>query len=168
MRLFLAIPFPPEVRAHLTEAQQQLRAQGVRGNFSRPENLHLTLAFLGETPRCRDAARALAATEDRCFSLTLGGFGRFGDVWWMGVEPCPPLEALAGALQTRLRDAGFNLESRPFRPHITLLRQAQGPAGARPDLPPVSMTVDRVVLMESLRREGRLIYRPVQEKRLKI
>lgn len=168
MRLFFAIPFPPEVRNALTEAQRQLRSQGVRGNFSRPENLHLTLAFLGETPRCRDAARILAAIPDSCFSLTLGSPGRFGDVWWIGVEPSPSLETLADSLQARLREAGFPLENRPFRPHITLLRRTQGAAAPRVELPPCTMTVDKVVLMESLRQDGRLIYRPVQEKRLKI
>ena len=168
MRLFFAIPFPPQVRSALAGAQDQLRIQGVRGNFSRPENFHLTLAFLGETPRCRDAARVLAAVPDRCFSLTLGGLGRFGDVWWLGVDPCPPLEDTAASLQARLREAGFPLENRPFRPHITLLRQAQGPKAVRLDLPPLTMAVDRIVLMESLRQNGRLVYRAVQEKRLKI
>ena len=168
MRLFVAIPFPPDVRAHLAQAQQLLRSQGVRGNFSRVENLHLTLAFLGETPRCRDAARAMAAAEDRCFSMTLHGLGRFGDVWWMGVVPCPPLEDLAVSLQARLREAGFALESRPFRPHITLLRKAQGPPAPRLDLPPATMQAEKMVLMESLRQDGRLVYRVVQEKRLKI
>ena len=168
MRLFFAIPFPPQVRAALAGVQEQLRAQGVRGNFSRVENLHLTLAFLGETPRCRDAAKAMAAAQDRRFSMTLGDPGRFGDVWWLGIRPCPPLEDLAAGLQARLREAGFSLESRPFRPHITLLRKAQGPAAPHVDLPPLTMDVDTVVLMESLRQNGRLIYRVVQEKRLKI
>lgn len=168
MRLFLAVPFPPEVRSHLAEAQRQLRAQGVQANFSRPENLHLTLAFLGETPRCRDAARAMAAAQDRCFPLTLGGFGHFGDVLWMGVEPCPALTDLATSLQARLREAGFALEDRPFRPHITLARRARCPQPPQLHLPPLTMTVDRMVLMESLRQEGRLVYRVVQEKRLKI
>ena len=167
MRLFVAIPFPPEVRSALEEAQAQLRRQGVRGNYSRPENLHLTLAFLGETSRCREAARALTTAQNRSFSLTLGGFGRFGDVWWMGVQPCPPLEDLAAGLQDRLRAAGFDLERRPFRPHITLLRQARGPAAPDPEVPAVTMTVDRMVLMESLRLNGRLVYRAVQEKRLR-
>ena len=166
MRLFFAVPFPPEVRSRLAEVQAQLRAQGVRGSFTRPENLHLTLAFLGDTPRCRDAARVLAGLEGRSFPLTLSGLGAFGDVWWAGVAPSAPLEALAQCLQQRLRETGFPLERRPFRPHITLLRRARGQLELQPDFDPISVTASRVVLLESLRSQGRLLYRPVQEKRL--
>ncbi len=166
MRLFCAIPFPPDVRAALAAYQRQLREAGAAGNFTRPENLHLTLAFLGETGAVRPAAKALAAAADRAFPLTLAGSGRFGDVFWVGVTPCPALEALAGALQQRLRDAGFALEDRPFRPHITLLRRAALPPQL-PPLPPVTFSADRIVLFESAREGGRLVYRPVQEKRLR-
>ena len=53
-------------------------------------------------------------------------------------------------------------------PVDALLRRAQGAAAPRVELPPCTMTVNKVVLMESLRQDGRLIYRPVQEKRLKV
>ena len=166
MRLFLALPLSADLRAHLTDAQARLRAQGVRANFSRPENLHLTLAFLGETPRARDAARVMAACRDAAFPLTVAGLGRFGGVLWAGVRPCPPLEALAEGLQAGLRAAGFSLEARPFRAHITLARQARLD-GPLPELPPAEMLADRLLLLESLRRDGRLVYRTVQEKRLR-
>ena len=91
MRLFCAIPFPPDVRAALAAYQRQLREAGAAGNFTRPENLHLTLAFLGETGAVRPAAKALAAAADRAFPLTLAGSGRFGDVFWVGVRPWPEL-----------------------------------------------------------------------------
>ena len=48
MRLFVAIQFSPAVRSTLLEAVETLRRQG-SGRFTRPENLHLTLAFIGET-----------------------------------------------------------------------------------------------------------------------
>ena len=166
MRLFFAVPFPAEVRTQLQAFQRQLREAGVSGNFTRPENLHLTLAFLGETPRLREAARVLAAVDDRAFPLTVAGLGRFGDLLWAGVRPCPELEALAAGLQRRLREAGFSLEDRPFRPHVTLVRRAAGMA-ALPELPARTFSADRVVLMESLRADGRLVYRPLQERRLK-
>ena len=59
MRLFLAIQLSPAVREALLTAQDALRRQG-RGSFPPPENLHLTLAFLGEA---EDPARARAARE---------------------------------------------------------------------------------------------------------
>ena len=65
-------------------AEAALRRRG-RGTFTRPENLHLTLAFLGEA---ESAAPAQAALEAACtggaVSLTVGGLGHFDDVWWAG------------------------------------------------------------------------------------
>ena len=60
MRLFLAIQLSPAVREALLTAQDALRRQG-RGSFPPPENLHLTLAFLGEA---EDPARARAALSE--------------------------------------------------------------------------------------------------------
>ena len=76
MRLFVAILFPEPVRKALMDTMAQMRAQGAHGNFTRPENLHLTLAFLGETGAegCRAAVRAVDSVCGRApFSLSLGG-----------------------------------------------------------------------------------------------
>ena len=51
MRLFIAIPFSEEFKGELIRVQNEMRANGVRGNFSRAENLHVTVAFLGEVKR---------------------------------------------------------------------------------------------------------------------
>ena len=159
-RLFLAIPFPEAVLDILRDAQDQLRRQGVRGNFSRLENLHLTLAFLGETDREMEIRRVLDAADAAVFSMNIGGWGRFGDLIWAGVRPCPPLEALAGQLQEDLRASGFALEKRPFRPHITLARRCVWDQMPRLQIPNIAMEVRRVVLMESSRPGGTLTYTP--------
>ena len=65
MRLFLAIQLSPAVREALLTAQDALRRQG-RGSFPPPENLHLTLAFLGEA---EDPARARAALSEVSFNI---------------------------------------------------------------------------------------------------
>ena len=166
VRLFIAIPFPPELCDRLTDVQAQLRAQGIQGNYSRRENFHLTLAFLGETSRQRDIQRAMAAASDAAFPITIGGLGHFGDLFWAGIRPSPALSSLAGALQGRLRELGFPLERRPFRPHITLVREANPPRLPPVRLPETSMLVDRMVLMESSRIQGRLTYTPLFETRL--
>ena len=61
MRLFIAIRLSRPLVETLKQAQRDMRHQGAEGNFSREENLHLTLAFLGET---EDAAGALSAMEE--------------------------------------------------------------------------------------------------------
>ena len=54
MRLFIAINFSPSFKKAILSSAQQLRDRGVRGNFTREENLHLTLAFIGESDRVND------------------------------------------------------------------------------------------------------------------
>ena len=161
MRLFAAIPLTEPVRAQLHAVQRALRQHG-RGSFPPPENLHLTLAFLGETDReshARAALETLAGTG--AFSLTVEGLGRFGDVWWAGVRPSPPLDMLALGLQAELRRRGFVLEDRTWRPHITLVRRYRPRTeDAPPAFPPAELTVRRAGLMASVRREGRTVYVP--------
>jgi len=166
MRLFVAVLFSPELRQLLLDAQDELRAQSRAANFTRPENLHLTLAFLGETPRARDAAKAVASLTDAPFPLALGRSGRFSDLWWIGVEPNPALETLAAALNRNLRAAGFALEDRPFRPHVTIAREVD--ADGSPCLTPrrAEMTVSRVSLMKSERIGGKLVYTEIAAKTL--
>jgi 2'-5' RNA ligase len=165
-RLFLAIPFPEEVVEQLEDAQRQLRHQGVRANYSRLENLHLTLAFLGETDREMEIRRVLDAADGKAFSMTVGGWGRFGDLIWAGVRPSRQLTALATQLQDSLRELGFPLEKRPFRPHITLARQCVWAQMPTLQIPDISMTVRQVVLMESSRPGGKLTYTPRHVKAL--
>lgn len=150
MRLFAAVRPAGLSREVLEQAQRALRRQG-RGTFSHPDDLHLTLAFLGETERLDAACSALEtlALSGR-FLLTAEGLGRFGDTWWTGTAPCPALEALAARTRRALEEAGFSLEKRPFVPHITLARHYR-PRGdtAAVTVPPVTWEVVKIELLAS-------------------
>ena len=161
MRLFVAVRFSPAVEDALWAAVGDLRRRG-SGTFTRRENLHLTLAFIGETDRLAEAKTAVkAAARGGPLRLEVGGpLGRFGDLWWAGVRGEPGLEALAVAVQTALRDRGFSIERRPWRPHVTLVRRWRGPA-PQTAVAPASMTAKTVSLMRSDRVEGRLVYTEV-------
>ena len=165
MRLFVAIRFSPAVLESLTAAISALRHQG-SGTFTRPENLHLTLAFLGETENL-DAARR--AVDSVCgsgrFSFSVGGMGCFDDLWWAGVEDSLPLKELALTVQSALRSEGFAIEKRSWKPHITLVRRWRGPKPRVP-LSPVSMRAERVSLMKSERIDGKLVYTELHSVRL--
>jgi len=168
MRLFVALLVSQEMKSALLRTQAALRRQGAEGNFSREENFHLTLAFLGET---EDPAGAEAAMEQACrgsgpFRLTLRGGGSFGDSWWAGVDAPPALGELAGRLAGALRDRGFAVPRREFLPHITLIRQVRSPLPLRPETEAASMTVRRVSLMRSERIGGRLIYTEIAGREL--
>lgn len=60
-----------------------------------------------------------------------------------------------------MRERGFSLENRPFRPHLTLIRQLLADVSDFPPLQPFSLPVSAITLFESLRVEGRLTYRPI-------
>ena len=91
--------------------------------------------------------------------LTAEGVGRFGDTWWAGIRPDRELEARVLDLQAELRRRGVAVEDRPWVPHITLARHYR-PKSGMPELclPPVPIEVRQVVLLESLRQEGRAVY----------
>ena len=121
MRLFLAINFDDEVKSKLLQCQESLRRASVSGNFTRPENLHLTLVFLGETSpaHARGIQRVMDCAPNEPFTLQFEGMGKFGDTWWVSIRQCPALTGLYDHLSQGLRAAGFTIESRSFKPHLT-------------------------------------------------
>ena len=166
MRLFIALPFSEAFRQVLLDGIRQLRDQSQGGNFTRPENLHLTLAFIGESDRMADARRVMEGLSTRPFKLELGESGAFGDLHWVGLRRCPPLDRLARELRQGLLDAGFDIDRKPFRPHITLARQLRADQPPRLTLAPAAMEATEFSLMCSERIAGKLTYTPLFTRQL--
>ena len=166
VRLFIAIRFSEEILDALLRAQEQLRRGGARGNFSAPENLHLTLAFIGESSDVLTLRRVIDRAAGAPFPLAVSGAGRFGALWWAGVEENPALEALAARLREGCKRAGFRIDEKPFRAHVTLARELKYDALPRLEIPRTEMTVTRVSLMKSERVSGRLTYTEVYGREL--
>ena len=158
MRLFVAINLSPGMREALTGLQEAMRASGVTGNFSPEENLHLTLAFLGERPEAESALEALETVRFTPFPLTLSGIGSFGDLWWVGVDGSQALEAVARRVRRALAGRSIPFDKKKFLPHITLVRKAGMPRPAGWTVPPVTMTADAISLMRSDRGKHGMIY----------
>ena len=159
MRLFIAVPLPDHMRRALMSVRKDLERQGVSGNWTRSENLHLTLAFLGEvSERELPAVCSAMAADFAPFRLALNGSGRFGDLLWIGCGDCPQLEELAGSLRGKLEEGGIRFDPKPFRPHITLLRRGRGLDGAGVHVPEAACRVTRFSLMRSERIGGKLVY----------
>lgn len=162
MRLFLAINFPETVKDRLFSAACALREMAGSGSITRRENFHLTLVFLGEIPPDRVPAIQSAMHSASGFSLTAASIGRFrrpqGDLYWAGVMPNPELQKLRAMLCKALRASGFPIESRAFRPHLTLgrgMRLTDAAFSACADLlPPMEIPVSSYSLMCSERRNG--------------
>ena len=151
-RLFFALR-PAQDAAATLAALGQATCATVGGRGVPRDNIHLTLAFLGELDA---AAEALAcAVADRVhgspFPLALdelGGFRRARVAWAGSSSPDPALVALQGELESGLRAAGFALEERPFTPHVTLARKVER-MPARMALPVIAWRVTEFVLMRS-------------------
>jgi len=166
MRLFIAINFNNAMRARLLALRNELRGKSVRGNFSEPENLHVTLAFLGECDAKQTAAAksALGAVGFEPFEIAVDCVGRFkrdgGDIWWAGLRDSEPLLTLRRDLTGRLVNEGFVLDRRDFSPHITLGREVA--TDAEPwKIEPFGEMISASELMKSERIGGKLKYTPI-------
>ena len=175
MRLFLAITLPDAWKDALARAAAVLRAAGGTGTFTRRDNFHLTLVFLGEVDDPAPVMAAMDRVSVPPFSLRAAAPGLFrrreGDVRWVGLEPCPGLDALQSLLCTQLRAAGHFVEDRPFRPHLTLGQRVSLPPGfdrraLEAVLPPLELAVDSFALMRSERAGGALTYTPLYRRYL--
>ena len=156
MRLFIAINLDDKLRNALVEMQESMRRQGVRGNYTRMENLHLTLAFIGEYGDPDAVNEVLASIPLEPFRLALRGYGSFGNLYWAGLEDNDKLSAYVKRLRRALAEKGIPFD-RKFSPHITLLRQAS--AGLpRLRVSSAAMEVRRVSLMRSERGKNSMIY----------
>jgi len=163
MRLFWAIGISDGVRESARAVQQQLRDPALR--WSRLENLHVTLKFLGETELAVEgllAAARPACAEVGPLELSVGEVGSFGRpprVVWLGLEGPgrSRLCLLAAALDEACHRLGFPRETRAFAPHLTLARVRRGQRIRRPqgvEVPPARFTADAIGLWQSRPGQG--------------
>ncbi len=133
IRAFIAIELPAEVKSALKELQSTLSsASRAPVKWINPDNLHLTLNFLGNIreERIGSLVREMEEAADGIapFTLELSGLGAFPnlnkvEVLWVGLAgDLKTLEALFGRLEDRLKLLGFPKEGRAFTPHLTLAR----------------------------------------------
>jgi 2'-5' RNA ligase len=130
MRLFVALEISTSIREKLAELLAALRAVSPQTRWVRPENLHVTLKFIGEVPEAKLAAIRRALTQvcsDQAVTLDFRGLGFFPDerhprVLWAGVEASPNLVGLAADIEKATETLGIPREQRPFSPHLTLAR----------------------------------------------
>ena len=157
MRLFLAINLSRPMKDALVEAQKTMYDHGVRGNYTPEENLHLTLAFIGNYPEPETVMDALSSVSFFPIQITLDGIGAFGDLWWAGLRETPALTAVVRRVRRALAENDIPFDRKRFSPHITLLRRAKGemPGIA---IEPCSMEADAISIMRSERGKNGMIY----------
>jgi 2'-5' RNA ligase len=162
VRLFFAL-WPPAETARALERWASEVSRDAGGKITGVENIHLTLAFLGEA----DAVKATAAARTvrgrrHALPLDAARYVKKNEMVWVGPAAMPaPLGALAADLHAALRAAGFRLEERPFAAHVTLVRKARLPKSV-PPLPRVEWPVDEFVLVRSRTSAKGSTYDPVE------
>lgn len=171
MRAFVAVPTPAALVARLVALQSELRPRLAGVRLVRPESIHLTLRFLGETKaeqardlegRLRDAAAACPRATAPLTSLGLFPEGGAPRVLWLGVALSEPALTLQHACEAAAVAVGFPPEERPFRPHLTLGRWKD--RARRPELPAVvfdPLPVEEIVLYLSDLAQGGAVHTPL-------
>ena len=167
IRTFIALELPPSVISLLEKVQEDLKSMGLRAKWVRPENIHLTLKFLGninpgDIDRIGEAMMD-AAGDFKAIDLAAGGVGVFPGikrprVIWVGLGgQIQLLFAMQRMLEDNLAALKFNKEKRPFKGHLTLgrFRQTVEPNTIRQimqeyaNLSSEEFTTSRIILFKS-------------------
>lgn len=149
----------PDAATHTALAALSREAHAVAGGrVTRADTLHLTMAFIGDIPAARvDTLPPLdtLAAGTAPFTLTLDqiGWWRHNRIVWCAPQASEALSALQANLAAAVRGAGFALDTRPFSPHLTLIRRAErAPQGVSMRL--VEWRVEELLLVESVQARG--------------
>ena len=157
MRLFIAIQLSEEIRSAVTDTLHELKKAGVRGSYVPTQNLHLTVAFIGETRDVGFAKNAMQTVSYKPFKLGLSEMGAFGDLLYVGMKGNQGLSALVRDIREALDAAGLPYDKKKFVPHITIIRNMNGPWKTVP-APKGEMMVKKVSLMKSEVKDGKRVY----------
>jgi RNA 2',3'-cyclic 3'-phosphodiesterase len=162
VRLFFAL-WPPRQTAQALGRWAGEVAQSSGGKLTAVENIHLTLAFLGEADPAKAAAAARRVTGRRHdMPIDAARYVKKNEMVWVGPDTMPAaLAALAADLRSALLAAAFALEERAFAAHVTLVRKARMPKSI-PPLPCVEWPVDEFLLVRSRTSPKGSTYEPVE------
>ena len=186
IRSFIAFELPAAVISLLDHVQQELKSLRLKAGWVRPQNIHLTLRFLGNINPADieniGGAMADAVAECTPFTLTVGGIGFFPGIKrpriiWVGLGGATAvLLEVQRNLEDRLATVGFPKEKRSFKAHLTLgrIRQAVDPNTLGraieycSDIGRQQFTADRIILFKSDLRPSGAVYSQLKQVDLRI
>jgi RNA 2',3'-cyclic 3'-phosphodiesterase len=170
-RLFAAIDFSENQKESLYEYGRFIKKNSAKGNFTRKENFHLTLAFIGETRKRELVEEALVEgvrlSRVEPFVVETEGLGRFktgtGDILWVGIKESQELIKLYEKITWCLKKREFPVEEQKFKAHLTLgrgirLNKDISIEELTQKAPKLIVPVDTIHLMNSHRVGGILTY----------
>lgn len=174
MRLFVAVDLPDEVKDAAAHVIETLRSSAPDAKWVPRDNLHVTLAFLGETPLVDEVSNAVAAAAEDvvAFASGLEGLGTFPSprrarVVWLGLAGEDGYRAAAAAAWERLEPLGFEAEKRAFTAHLTIARfRTPSAFEANASVPEFRFPVEALTLFRSRLGRPAPVYEPVLVARL--
>lgn len=170
MRIFYALTFDDETKKQLSMYKDMVANHSLKGRFTREENFHLTIEFIGEV-----SPSNLEIYEDILYDLplypiTITGtyIGKFSkkskDIVWLGIERNDTLVRLVKTLKKLLVKNGLDVDPRKYSPHITLGRQVVLDVDLTTlKVPPIDIKIKSVALMISHRKNDILTYESLYE-----
>jgi 2'-5' RNA ligase len=170
LRSFIAIETPLEIQKAIAQVAAPLKNILPKPlvRWVAPQNVHLTLKFLGDVSpanleQLAEALNREAATHE-IFSISIGGLGAFPNqrrarVIWLGLEAPPALAALQHGVDAAAAQLGYPLEERPFSPHLTIGRVAQTATGSDSLLIRNALESTKVGILGTVRVQAIHIYK---------
>jgi 2'-5' RNA ligase len=138
MRLFVALDIDDTIRGGIARFLDGVRGFAPDARWAKPESLHVTLKFIGETPEddAEKISQALQSIATNRFEMSLGRYGFFPGarsprVFWIGIEAGSELSSLAALVDERLASLDIPKEEHAFSPHLTLARGGRGSGSPR-------------------------------------
>ena len=174
VRLFIALELDNDIKDKIDKIQNDLSQLGVKGNFTRKENLHITLAFIGDCDinTANKIVQVLDKIDNKSFDMIFENFDFFGEILYLDVLNNNEFKQLAYKIRTELNQNNICFDKKPTKAHITLVRKISLPYNLDikkygKDISIQAKNVSSVVLYESTRNNGILQYVKKYEKRLK-
>ena len=178
MRAFIALELSEEIKKELSRLQEELKKTGADVKWAKPENIHLTLKFLGnvEENKIAQIKEILdgISSQNKPFEISLFKLGAFPSlnyprVIWVGIDKgCAETEKIAALAEEKLENMGFGKEKRPFSAHLTLgrVRSGRNKAGLKEiisslEVKPKSCAIEGITLFQSTLTPRGSIYTPL-------
>ena len=160
MRQFIALTFNSSFKEELVHIIDSLKEEGIKGKYYDPDNLHMTLAFFGETNRQDEIMEIIQSIPFPEITITTNRISHFKKIYWVGIKDNPVLDEYVNTLREVLKAHDIPFDEKPFYPHITILRKAE--EGDR-TLQEVSTKDIKVELLQAHYLEEGLKYLPYKE-----
>jgi RNA 2',3'-cyclic 3'-phosphodiesterase len=175
VRTFIALELSPEIRGEIGKIQADLGQCRAKLTLVKPEQIHITLKFLGEVEE-NDLAKVICALDEvqsEPFTIEVSGVGvnnpRSPRVVWARIDPAEPCKTLNDRIESALEPLGIAREKRAYTPHATIARVRQydrtletviGPHANRPF---GQCRIDRFLLKKSTLTPKGPVYETIRE-----